>query len=99
MIESKFKTVLELYEGHPERWTQGVMARDSGGDRTCVLSEFATQWCLVGALRLVYGLTSKKYDPAWQKLKRVIGEDSYTAMFNDEHTFEEVLEVVRKAGV
>ncbi len=75
--------IWKLYEGHPERWCQG---RDFvGPDGKWCFKEQAVKACLRGASELVYGSRWPIY---------ASGLSSVTA-FNDNSTFEEVLEFVK----
>jgi hypothetical protein len=90
-------TLLEFYENHPERWTQGAFARDSLGVSVPVGDDLAVCFCLVGAIGKL-GL----YDAS--AITRVLVRGGYgyehgIVDFNDSHTFNEVLAVVREAGI
>jgi hypothetical protein len=95
----KPKTVLELFEGHPERWTKGAFAKNANGDCRMTCDPEAVCFCLLGGLTLVYGYNLGTAEKAEQLQipKGYTGVDD----FNDAPgtTFEMVLEVVRKAGV
>lgn len=93
MIEAK--TVLELYEGHPERWTTGEIATDTKGNSTGASDRNAVCWCLFGATFLVYGSEGSEKR---SKLRELTPQRDII-QFNDTHTFDEVLDLVRKAGI
>lgn len=89
MIEAK--TVLELFEGHPERWTRHAYAMTETGNITNPKSPNAISWCLMGACTLI----GVSFTPLYDLLP-----DGITN-FNDNPntTFDEVLDLVRKAGI
>lgn len=95
---NKPATVLELFEGHPERWTQGTFARDRNGCDIDPESTGAATWCLSGAMKLVYEYETREFDDAYSRASKLIDGNRCCA-FNDEHTFKEVLEIVRQAGI
>lgn len=97
MIEAK--TVLELFEGHPERWCKCQPALDKTGSPIYPTHPSAASWCLVGACHAVYGFGTDATARACKAIKKAVGDVDHMGEFNDTHTFEEVLEVVRKAGV
>lgn len=93
-------SVLELYEGHPERWTQGINARDVNGHSvTYPCNPTAVSWCLLGAIGFVSQATTNSHAMT-EKVRAIIGS-VYVTQFNDDpkRTFEEVLDVVRRAGI
>lgn len=91
-------TVLELFEGHPERWTQCTCARNASGGITGINSDEATRWCLVGAIKLVYG---KRFPKPTDILREIIPGEVGITKFNDSPstTFDMVLEKVKEAGI
>lgn len=117
MIEPKPQTVLELFENHPERWTQGVAARDANNGGCETFDGCAVCWCLSAAIELVYApppgkLVAGNCKPFWTALEKVREqiENRYffanIVDFNDGKrradaptTFDEVLAIVREAGV
>ncbi len=96
MATAKPASVLELYEGHPERWTQGGSAFNASGDLVATCSPHAVCWCIVGACALVYGTE-------FMGKVRIVTEAAgmFTDHWNDHpnRTFDEVLDLVRRAGV
>lgn len=68
---SEPKTIVELFDGKPERWTQGPPARDENGLATDLRSMKAVRWCLWGAYLRVYedGFT---YKEAAERIKAAI---------------------------
>lgn len=96
----KPKTVLELFEGHPERWTQFADARNERNKCVAASSDQACKWCLVGALLLVYLDEGQKYGEMRRKVL-VAADASCVTDWNDAHerTFSEVVELCRKAQI
>ncbi len=91
---SKPKTILELFEGHPERWTTKAGAKDINGKGVDADSDKAACWCIQGAYIRVHGFTQYMHD---NSINYVSGLHTW----NDapERTFEEVLEKVRELGI
>ena len=93
-------TVAELLSDE-SKWTRHFYARDSKGQ--CVNPEEpeAVSWCLVGALTKCYGreppFTSFKYQKVRNLIKAI--SNHQVIAYNDSHTYEEIMEIVRKAGV
>lgn len=86
-IEPKPKTVVELFEGHPERW---IKSRWYNDDYTC--------FCLVGALDFIYPDTESK--SVYDRIVKTLPTTSISS-WNDapERTFEEVLEKCKELGI
>src|SRR5687767_14058754 len=111
MTTPKPATVLELFEGHPERWTQCGNMYATMEDKPIPLEEVLAnpdkpcKCCLFGAYYLVYGelFTQTNSFKIWQKVKAHFNTTSSQVVFdwNDapDRTFEEVLELVRKLGI
>lgn len=98
------KTVLELL-ATGKQWTQGCLARDIF-DVPCMPEQiWATQWCLTGAIGLVYGSSSTKESRVIKKLENLIFEKNThfcsISEFNDDPstTFRHVKALVREAGI
>jgi hypothetical protein len=96
----------------PERWTQGVYARDSRGKPCKPWESIAKKFCLVGAARATYGDNKADYMTALRRMCKAAGftcdelsdRDSLEIdliWFNDDcsRTFEEVREVIEQADV
>lgn len=79
----------------PEKWTQQACARDANDFSVSEWDTLAVSWCLVGAAHRCYG----DNDADWilLRLRQVI--NGSPVLFNDSHTYAEVMDVVRKAGV
>lgn len=104
MIEAK--TITELFENHPERWTQRVNARTQRWGETCRPTDpRACRWCIFGALIKVYGMQTDKFWGARQALEEVLQKyglwDSAVTGYNDAQgrTFTEILDWVKEAKV
>lgn len=97
--EERPKTVLDLFDGHPERWIRRITAKDKHGQVTYGGSPEACSWCLLGAIYEIYPY--HEVDNIKQKLYNQLGNDSPIVHFNDsmDTTFDMVVDLVRKAGV
>lgn len=98
MIEAK--TVLELYHGHPERWTQGSIAvRETDGCPVWSGHPEAIKWCLMGALLKVYPSDDERQRIV-QRISAKLNEQSLMR-WNDsnERKFEDVVDVCRELGI
>lgn len=101
MPNIKAATVLELFEGHPERWIKHRSAVNASNQTVAMASPEACKWCLVGAFYKVYAdcLTIVQ---ALERCRKVLpSEFGSICELNDASasTFEQVLDVVRKASV
>lgn len=82
---------------NPNKWTQGVLSRDSKGKSVPYDKDDAVCFCSAGAIhRAQYLYRMKHYmsDP-WKKLSDVMGGS--IPEFNDNHTHEEVLAAFDRA--
>ena len=80
-----------------KNWTQQCFARNASGAPVSFLSPQATKWCLSGHIERWYDLgeiTTKELLEFYRKFAEVT--DSIIAKYNDTHTFEQVMEAVRK---
>jgi hypothetical protein len=97
------KTVAELLES-PERWTKGKAWGTANGQHAMGRDE-ATCFCVIGAIAYIYGDcpegTVGKRSLLMRKKVEFEANTCYLASWNDapERTHEEVLDVVRKAGI
>lgn len=105
-IESKPKTILELYENHPERWTQRVNARTEKWGEVCRASDpRACRWCLWAAISYIYGMHSTKFFDSYYKLQITLGTYGLWGTdivgYNDssDRNHQEIVNLVREAGV
>lgn len=96
--ETKPKTVVELFEGHPERWIKGNYGEDLEGIACLSKSPFACKWCLQGAINKVYADDADKRFNTNIKLRASVG---MLFDWNDapERTFEEVLAKCKELGI
>ena len=76
----------------PERWTQGVLARNAKGNAVKPVSRNATCWCAYGAITRIQESWSW---PPFEFLDQAM--DSPIAKFNDHHPHREVLRRFDKA--
>lgn len=87
--------VYELLDS-PDKWIKGCMARDSKGNSVNSTDINATCWCLLGAIRKVYGASyAKRIYLLWNYLGCDIGE------FNDDPTttYEDIIKLVKELDV
>lgn len=97
------KTIVELFQNHPERWLQRCNSRNRFGERVRPSDPSARCWCLFGAACYIYPLGASEII---RKLERVLGlyygkEFSSTVEYNDrpECTVNDIIAVAREAGV
>lgn len=103
---TKYSTVYELLED-PNHWTQGTYARNKYGDQAISYSDEATCFCLLGAIYRVYAGSPDKVNNAIGRLseefvKMGLPQDCgnwVTWQDERETTHEEVLELVKRAGI
>lgn len=83
---------------NPGNWTQGVMARDSQGERCDVSSEQAYCFCLAGAASASIRF-QHDYLRVFDALNvfAIKAGSRHVADFNDSHTHEEVLALIDRA--
>lgn len=85
----------------PEKWTKGYLARTTGGRPINADDPNATCWCVFGALaRCEY--TGEAWIIAVSKLRFEIGSEYISIPeWNDaeETTYEQVIDVLKKAGL
>lgn len=106
-MTTKPKTVVELFEGHPERWTQGTFSKDAAGNITHISSPHTMCWCLTGAIWFVYdnlefGNAVSRTTEAIKKLHHYHQDTIISlASWQDqpERTFEEVFAVAKEAKI
>lgn len=91
----KASSVVELFRGHPERWTQRATARRWDGAATEPDDPRAVSFCMVGACQHVHGIGQA--GEAILRIREVCG--CAANVFNNTHTFEEVLAVIEAAAV
>lgn len=92
--------VLDLFS-YESKWGQGTAARDKYSEPTGLHSEDAESWCLLGAIEKVYGIG--RYSEMKRKLLEFLPSqyNGNIIHFNDSTstTFEQVLDLVKKAGI
>lgn len=95
MIAPKPKSVLELFDGHPERWTKYVYNKDANGS-PYVSDNNAVCWCLSGAMIYIYGNNKR-----WELMEKHETNGFNFVCFNDNSktTFEDVLNKVRELNI
>ena len=91
----------EFFDKH--QWTQGTCARNASGQAVMTKDESACKFCALGALYVIYG------DPIPEDVLNSVAEvfepgftgDNMTVIttYNDRHTQDEVLSLLRKANV
>lgn len=86
-----------------DKWCQGCFAKTAAGLGCSPMNDSAVRWCVMGAISLCYGSLDKD---VMEALQYAVGKASvyYDAEgdivnFNDNRTFEEVLEKVKEAGI
>lgn len=90
-----FKTVADLLED-PSRWTKDAIARDSEDHELDYATDpKAAKWCLLGAIDVVYPIP-KRFGIAYDIRAKT---KSSVSAFNDHHSHEEVLNLVREMGI
>lgn len=101
MIEPKPKTVLELFEGHPERWIKRGGALDETGDSCWGKFDRAVKFCLYGACKYIYDPTYKLEQRPKEITRLYNSINDSVVEWNDapERTFEEVLAKVKELGI
>lgn len=95
-------TLLELFEGHPERWTKKQPARTESG-RPCHHTSFnAICFCVSGGARFVYGDQADRIIDRIEAVFETYGfRHRSVILFNDDKdtTFDMILGLVKEAGV
>lgn len=82
-----------------DRWTTRQGARDFKGNPVGVIDERATCWCMLGAIAKCHGAAMHDKVRVVKGVLRDRNIDVCPAKFNDTHTYEEVLEVLKEADV
>lgn len=105
-IDKRPTTVQELLDS-PDKWCKGAFAQTAIGQDTDELHDNACRWCLIGALRKVYGLGN--ISPHRNKLDEAIRvvfpqwdtEITTIPAFNDHRTttFDHIRQVVEYANI
>jgi hypothetical protein len=82
----------------PEKWTQGVSARDKNGDIVYATCATATCFCLMGAIEHCYR-NENEAELIYKKIRtKVI---SHISIWNDQsyRTFEDVKQLVEELDI
>jgi hypothetical protein len=58
------------------KWCRGTHAVNERNEPTDPCNDYATRWCLVGALRKIYGIDTKEFFEAKLKLEEAVRRDS-----------------------
>jgi hypothetical protein len=87
--------VLELLSSE-DKWTQGAFARNKDGVRTDYYAEKAVSWCLIGAIHKCYS-DYEEINSIMNRILFTVGEKCY--QYNDTHTYEEVMELIRELDI
>lgn len=90
---------MKAYEllAKPEKWTTGVYAKDAAGRECCYNSTAAVCWCLVGAVRNVYGEGTYACQAALAKIGAKVGQ---IPLWNDhEATHQDVVDLLVKLDI
>lgn len=93
-------TLQQLFH-HKDRWTKRTRARDIDGYACEAESPSAVAFCLLGGLNKCYQ-NNVEWFAALRKLQQAIEPPGMTVVeWNDDpdRTFEEVSELIKKAGV
>ncbi len=87
----------------PKRWTTCALARNSLGDPVLEDDPSATCWCLAAAGRRIYGLRQgwrHRLEDAILKLYPESHDDyNSVVFFNNAHTHDEIMAVLREAAI
>lgn len=86
-------SVLELFEGHPERLTNNWFAKKHDGSFCKSTDPEAVQWCVIGACTKIGVSDLSLYND------QLIRDSDGIVNFIATHTFDEVLDLLRRAGV
>jgi hypothetical protein len=74
-VAEKLAAIADEIEQHPERWTQGELARDVEGDEVPTESAEAACWCAWGWIDRVTGEYTLAYHPAVRALSCAVRAD------------------------
>ena len=102
------KTVSDFLSS-PDKWCKGEMAKNADGDEAAEFDPEACQWCLLGAIGVIYGIWTPQYDEAKRKIREVLTRRKLvsrscltpTSEFNDAGTtdFPLLRSVIEEAGI
>jgi hypothetical protein len=87
----------------PSKWTKEYVARDANGYPTQPLNEEAVSWCMMGAITKCYSYTDEAMTVTDKIAKSIRELNNLKAerisVYNDTHTYEEVIQVLKNADV
>ena len=88
----------------PSRWTHKANARDARGYAITANDPAAKSWCLHGAMHHCYGYGTSKFSAAHARVEQLLDARRYRGgliAWNDTpgRTYDEVMDLVRRAGV
>ena len=103
----KAKTVYDLFNGHPERWTKKAMARTDKGGECAYNSPKACRWCVLGAIYYIYPTSPtgnlSSLDKGFKmadKLRCVLPILQITEWADSKSlTFDQMLNKIKEAGI
>jgi hypothetical protein len=89
--------MLRIYDGKPERWCQGALARCSAGKPCDPVDRTAVCWCLTGARRLAKNALGASCDDVYGfalAIECIVNE--YPPEWNDadERAFDDVVKLL-----
>ena len=86
----------ELF-ARPGTWTQGTFAKDAEGNSVSGSAPAACQWCLMGAMLMLYGAEGQNFIPARNKLReRLSFDDTNDGIFHWNDRADQTQENVRR---
>lgn len=79
-----------------DKWTKGAFARDINDHSIPAVSQEAVKWCLTGALSKIYTEANGiEVSDFYNRITKIVG---IPEKWNDEHSYKEVIELVKKIG-
>jgi hypothetical protein len=89
-------TLFEFFDGHPERWSQGSIARRKDGSPTSPDCVYAVKWDVEGAI-CTDKFTKEEWIDKHHKLEDIAEQFEYDFphRWNDSVSFEEFLRVLK----
>lgn len=94
-------TLVEFFD-NPSKWTQKDLAKNAKGVGTHSHSSDAVCFCLYGAVNVVYASNERArvLMALMDTLMAITGDDRLAAWNDDpERTFEDIVDLCKKAGV
>ena len=95
--------VLDLLND-PKRWTQATNARDANGKDVYSCDPKAVMWCMIGAIERIYqdGVSRGNAVDALDNAIDILHDDLDSKCigdFNDTHTHEQVIRLLKEAKI